>query len=180
MMTKQEERAALAKIEKIIKTAGPDSYIGMAFAGCCEIAADNIENDFGESMQARVAAREKELREVKEMLFREQKDNELLRAANKKRHDELDELRDQLKAARAKQLPDELYTELYLEVYEKQTQAEKEIENIAETLSYCDPSNEADQESIAHLIKRLQEERPRRDKIKTLLAKLEAIGTKEV
>ena len=111
MMTKQEERAALAKIEKIIKAAGPDSYIGMAFAGCCEIAADNIENDFGESMQ---------------------------------------------------------------------TQAEKEIENIAEALSYCDPSNEADQESIAHLIKRLQEERPRRDKIKTLLAKLEAIGTKEV
>ena len=90
------------------------------------------------------------------------------------------ELRDQLKAAQEKQLPDELYTELYLEVYEKQAKAEKEIENIAEVLSYCDPSNEADRESIAHLIKRLQEELPRRDKIKTLLAKLEAIGTKEV
>lgn len=180
MMTKQEERAALAKIEKIIKAAGPDSYIGMAFAGCCEIAADNIENDFGESMQARVHAREKELREVKEMLYREQKDNERLQLAAERFEQKNNDLRDQLKAARAKQLPDELYTELYLEVYEKQTQAEKEIENIAEALSYCDPSNEADQESIAHLIKRLQEERPRRDKIKTLLAKLEAIGTKEV
>ena len=54
MMTKQEERAALSKIEKIIKAAGPDSYIGIAFAGCCEIAADNIENDFGNSLQQSV------------------------------------------------------------------------------------------------------------------------------
>lgn len=45
-MTKEQERAALAKIEKIIKDAGPDSYIGMTFAGIVEQAADNITNDF--------------------------------------------------------------------------------------------------------------------------------------
>lgn len=45
-MTKEQERAALAKIEKIIKEAGPDSYIGMTFAGIVEQAADNITNDF--------------------------------------------------------------------------------------------------------------------------------------
>lgn len=46
-MTKEQEREALKKIEKIIKEAGPDSYIGMTFAGIVEQAADNITNDFG-------------------------------------------------------------------------------------------------------------------------------------
>ena len=172
MMTKQEERAALAKIEKIIKAAGPDSYIGMAFAGCCEIAADNIENDFGESMQARVAAREKELREVKEMLYREQKDNELLRAANKKRHDELDELRDQLKAERAKQLPHDLYREVYMLVAAEEDAALEHMEKITECLCYCSPENEADQESITHLLSELRSERIRRDNAKRLIDRL--------
>lgn len=45
-MTKEQEREALKKIEKIIKEAGPDSYIGMTFAGIVEQAADNITNDF--------------------------------------------------------------------------------------------------------------------------------------
>lgn len=45
-MSKEQERAALAKIEKIIQEAGPDSYIGITFAGITEQAADNITNDF--------------------------------------------------------------------------------------------------------------------------------------
>ena len=50
MKTKKQEREALQKIEAIIESMGKDSYIGMAFAGCCEMAADNIENDFANSM----------------------------------------------------------------------------------------------------------------------------------
>ena len=50
MKTKQQEREALKKIEAIIEIMGEDSYIGMAFAGCCEMALDNIENDFANSM----------------------------------------------------------------------------------------------------------------------------------
>lgn len=52
MKTKKQEREALQKIEAIIESMGKDSYIGMAFDGCCEMAADNIENDFGNSMMA--------------------------------------------------------------------------------------------------------------------------------
>lgn len=46
-MTKEQERAALAKIEKIVKEAGPESYIGITFDGIVEQAAENIANDFG-------------------------------------------------------------------------------------------------------------------------------------
>lgn len=53
MTTKEQERKALAQIRKIVDGLGEDSYIGMAFEGCFEIAAENIENDFGCSMKQR-------------------------------------------------------------------------------------------------------------------------------
>lgn len=179
MMTKQEEREALKKIEKIIKAAGPDSYIGMAFAGCCEIAADNIENDFGESMQARVAAREKELREVKEMLYRAEKENERLQLAAERFEQKNNELRDQLKAERAKQLPHDLYREVYMLVAAEEDAAVEHMEKITECLCYCNPENEADQESITHLLSELRSERIRRDNAKRLIDRLTPFEPKE-
>ena len=59
--TKEQERKALEKIKKIVEELGEDSYIGMAFEGCFEIAEENIENDFGCSMKQRVEAAEKKL-----------------------------------------------------------------------------------------------------------------------
>lgn len=57
--TKEQELKALAKIKKIVEELGEDSYIGMAFEGCFEIAEDNIGNDFGCSMKQRAEAAEK-------------------------------------------------------------------------------------------------------------------------
>ena len=53
MMTKDQEREVLKKIKALIDSTGSDSYIEAAFAGCCEIAADNIENDFMTSLKDR-------------------------------------------------------------------------------------------------------------------------------
>lgn len=53
MTTKDQERKALEKIRKIVEDLGDNSYIGMAFEGCFEIAEENIENDFGCSMKQR-------------------------------------------------------------------------------------------------------------------------------
>lgn len=177
MMTKQEEREALAKIQKILAKAGPDSYIGMAFAGCCEIAADNIENDFGESLQARVLAREKELREVKEMLYREQKDNEHLRAANKKRHDELDELRNQLKEVRAKQLPPDLYKLVWLAIDDHVEQADHRIEGCVDILvKFADNPNDI---AVSEALKRIKEAAGKKAKYSELLDQFDAYQPKE-
>ena len=59
--TKEQELKALAKIKKIVEELGENSYIGMAFEGCFEIAEGNIGNDFGCSMKQRAEAAEKKL-----------------------------------------------------------------------------------------------------------------------
>lgn len=53
MATKEQERKALAQIKKIVEGLGEDSYIGIAFEGCFEIAEENIQNDWGCSMKDR-------------------------------------------------------------------------------------------------------------------------------
>lgn len=61
--TKQQERDALNKIRKIIEGLGENSYIGTALAGCLEIAEQNIEYDFGDSLQERLKIAEEKLRD---------------------------------------------------------------------------------------------------------------------
>ena len=53
MITKEQERKALAKIKKILEEVGEDSYIGMAMEGVLDDAEENIENDFALSMKGR-------------------------------------------------------------------------------------------------------------------------------
>lgn len=54
MTTKDQERKALETIRKIVENmGGEDSYIGTAFKGCFEIAEQNIDNDFADSMADR-------------------------------------------------------------------------------------------------------------------------------
>lgn len=61
MTTKEQELKALEKIRKIVEELGENSYVGMAFEGCFEIAEDNIENDFGCSMKQRAESAEQKL-----------------------------------------------------------------------------------------------------------------------
>lgn len=53
MITKEQERKALAKIKKILEEVGEDSYIGIAMEGVLDDAEENIENDFALSMKGR-------------------------------------------------------------------------------------------------------------------------------
>lgn len=61
MTTKEQERKALEQIRKIVESLGENSYIGMAFEGCFEIAEENIDNDWGCSMKDRAEAAEKNI-----------------------------------------------------------------------------------------------------------------------
>lgn len=58
--TKEQERKALAQIQKIIEGLGRESYIGRAFEGCLDVAEDNISNDFWHSMKQRADKAEQE------------------------------------------------------------------------------------------------------------------------
>lgn len=61
MTTKDQERKALAQIRKIVESLGENSYIGMAFEGCFEIAEENIDNDFGCSLKQQVEAKNEQI-----------------------------------------------------------------------------------------------------------------------
>ena len=66
--TKEQERKALDKIRAIVEGLGPDSYVGTAFEGCFEIAAQNIENDFGCSLKNNLESAEKRVKELETSL----------------------------------------------------------------------------------------------------------------
>lgn len=63
--TKQQERDALEKIKELVELMGPNSYIATAFQGCFEIAEQNIEYDFADSLQERLAMAEKKAEALK-------------------------------------------------------------------------------------------------------------------
>lgn len=64
MTTKEQERKALEQIRKIIAGLGDLSYIGTALEGCLEIADQNIEYDFADSMKGRVEIADKKVKEL--------------------------------------------------------------------------------------------------------------------
>lgn len=64
MTTKQQEREALSKIRKIVDGLGEDSYLATAFAGCFDIAEQNIEYDFADSLKGRLELAEAKVEEL--------------------------------------------------------------------------------------------------------------------
>ena len=52
--TKDQERKALEEIRKIVDNLGENSYVGAAMEDVLELAEDNIENDFVQSMKESV------------------------------------------------------------------------------------------------------------------------------
>ena len=69
--TKDQERKALEEIRKIVDNLGENSYVGAAMEGVLELAEDNIENDFVQSMKESVETAEKRAHELEEELEEE-------------------------------------------------------------------------------------------------------------
>ena len=61
MTTKEQERTALNKIRNILGTLDADGWVNTAFKGVCDIAENNIRDDFACSPVERVEELEKEL-----------------------------------------------------------------------------------------------------------------------
>lgn len=160
MKTKNEERQILNQIAALIEEAGKDSYIAYAFAGCVEIAADNIKNDFANSLLSENARLEADL----------EKANERLDIAN----DEINQLKVKLKER--KPIPVKLYRDLWLNIEAQEAEAKNDILQAAEILSYV----ESETESVQSYINGLKQARIRRDSAARLLAELEKIEPKNV
>lgn len=54
MATKRNERETLETIRQLVADLGEQSYLATAFQGCFEIAEENIENDFADSLRGRL------------------------------------------------------------------------------------------------------------------------------
>lgn len=178
MMTKQEERAALTKIEKIIKAAGPDSYIGMAFAGCCEIAADNIENDFGNSLQHTAETWMSNAEAEHDMRLRAEDECESLRRGIARKAEEIESLQQQLRAERKKILPADLYKLVWLAVDSHIERADRRIAECVENLvQFAEAPKDI---AVAHALAALSEAHAKKAQYTQLLEQLEAYEPKGV
>lgn len=118
MTTKQQERDALKKIQKIVEGLGEDSYIATAFAGCFEIADQNIEFDFGDSMKGRLElaeAKVEELTNEREALVSQLDSAKIsLKRAEEQAVKEREAATAELAEAKKHILSDELYKDLWV------------------------------------------------------------------
>lgn len=169
-MTKQEERQTLAKIEKLIASAGADSYIGMAFAGCVEMARDNIENDFGNSMQESLIRCRENLQTEHEMRTREQNENERLSRIIANNEVIVEDLKAKLAEEKKKQIPASLFRELRDMVAEQEKNAQQELTNASIHLAaFADHPNDI---AVAHGLKQLNAAVNKRTQAYELLTRL--------
>lgn len=112
--TKDQERKAIEEIRKIVENLGENSYVGAAMEGVLELAEDNIENDFTQSMKESVE--EKRAHELEE-------ENERLK-----------ETKEKLEEARACILPEEVRQKFYGIAFDKKYKAQAEAMTAAERM----------------------------------------------
>ena len=67
MTTKAQELKTLEQIRKLVEGLGDNSYVGMAFEGCFEVAKENIQNDWGCSLKQRAESAEKKIGSYEEL-----------------------------------------------------------------------------------------------------------------
>lgn len=115
--TKDQERKALEEIRKIVDNLGENSYVGAAMEGVLELAEDNIENDFVQSMKESVETAEKRAHELEE-------ENERLKATKEKLEEE-----------RACILPEEVRQKFYGIAFDKKYKAQAEAMTAAERMA---------------------------------------------
>ena len=175
MTTKQQERETLAKIEKILQTVDPESYVGAAFAGCVDLARSNIDNDFLESWPERYERISNSRDEANAVRIRAQEaleDNtNRWQKLFDKQEEEKKQLDADLKAAIQKQIPADLFRDLWLMVEGRRCTAEKEIEQEAELLArFADCPKDI---AVGVSLKRLAAAKARRDEAAAILERLE-------
>lgn len=68
MATKRNERETLEVIRQLVADLGEQSYLATTFQGCFEIAEENIENDFADSLRGRLDAALKKIDKLEDQV----------------------------------------------------------------------------------------------------------------
>lgn len=175
MTTKQQERETLAKIEKILATVDPESYIGAAFAGCIDLAKSNIDNDFLESWPERyerISNSRDELSKSRSKAYDDMEEQEKRWAKQfEKLQAEKQQLDADLKAAIKKQIPADLFRDIWLSIDSQKIEAEAQVMRTADLLAKLADSPK--DIAVAAALKQLQMATNTRDAAESLLERLE-------
>ena len=133
MTTKEQERKALEKIEKIIAELGEDSYVATAFKGCIADATDNIKNDWAMSMYDRWQDAESKIEQYKGIRDELVEENKSLKAEAERLNNQIaydDKKLDE--AIRASNTNAEFYMKEQSKTAELQNQIEDQAQTIIE------------------------------------------------
>lgn len=165
LATKRNERETLEAIRQMVADLGEGSYLATAFQGCFEIAEQNIEFDFADSLQGRLEIAEQKLREeidekqqardeaqrtikgLEEKLAESQKDWEAAHAANHVLADQKDA---EIAALQAKVLSEDDLEDLRQLLDDRATEADEMAEKAAQEIVELadDPSSHDFQQAV--------------------------------
>jgi len=128
----------------------------------------DLAKEYGKKTRKRL---EKELKEEKQKFHYWEKDCERLERAVKKLADEKEELRQQLKQERAKQIPAALYKLVWLAIDEHISAANARINEAVDTLvAFADHPHDI---AVTNALQRIKEARDKKEKHGQLLEELE-------
>lgn len=146
--TKEQERAAITKIRKIVDSLGENSYVGTALKGCLEIADQNIEYDAADSLFERLEIAEGQLKEAQGKVKTLELDNRDLRAAVERVKSDASKT---ITALREKVIGADDLSDVIELVSERLAGLEEEVKNAAERIveEASDPSSAAFQSAVS-------------------------------
>lgn len=135
MATKRNERETLETIRQLVADLGEQSYLATAFQGCFEIAEENIENDFADSLRGRLDGTlkkidllEAKVKELEGQLAESQKDWEAAHAANHALAEEKDA---EIAALQARVLSEDDLEDIRQLLDDRATEADEKAEKAA-------------------------------------------------
>lgn len=162
--TKEQERKALEQIKKIVEGLGNNSYIGMAFEGCFEIAEENIANDSGCSMKQRAEKAQKDADYFQKAANYESDELEKAQTENER-------LRNELAKAKKRELNRELYASIYSIIKNAKKKTDEGIMNDAKMAATFKRGSETSNNALDRLEELFRE----KSELEKIVAGLEQI-----
>lgn len=139
MTTKEQERAAIEKIRKIVEELGENSYVGFAMDGVLELAEENIREDTAYSMKRRAEIAHERAHDAEEKNKRQEEALKNYAEITKKDKQTIDRLKLQIheleETAKANEISEDLIQELYCMAHEKETEAQSKMEQAADQMA---------------------------------------------
>lgn len=139
MTTKDQERAAIEKIRKIVEELGENSYVGFAMDGVLEPAEENIREDTAYSMKQRAEIAHERAHDAEEKNKRQEEALKNHAEITKKDKQTIDRLKLQIheleETAKANEISEDLVQELYCMAYDKEADAQEKMEKAADQMT---------------------------------------------